>query len=383
MNWRCRQEIEDALWAAARSRLPEEALRRKRLLQAVTERTRIYTSERQRLGSLRSDPFDLAARALFFTVADAAKIGVPLAELAGRGCLELGRPLRVLDVGAGVGAMSLGLWSWLADRQESGTPIELAAVDVDRDALELFRAAATRLPDRPPLEMETRIADASSAWPGHGNFDLVLAGSVLNELGEAERVAVVRRLVGATAEHGSVIVIEPALRETSRALHGLRDAILEEGSAGVFAPCTRQGTPCPALAVESDWCHEERPASLPELAAQMANATGLRDGGLKFSYLVLRRDVRNVAADDRAWLRVVSRPKRSKGQREMFVCGDGGRAPLRLNKRNQSPDNKALARARRGSLVAVSRAPEGTARFDVCRDDRASVIDPALEGEQP
>src|SRR5205085_918049 len=84
--------------------------------------------DRDRLGAPASPIGDLAARALFFTIADAAKIRVPLAELAGRGLDRCGGGrVRVLDVGAGCGAMTLGLVAHLAARAEA--PAATASID--------------------------------------------------------------------------------------------------------------------------------------------------------------------------------------------------------------------------------------------------------------
>ena len=96
-----------------------------------------------------------------------------------------------------------------------------------------------------------------------------------------------RALIG-LADHGAVIVIELALRETARGLHELRDAILARGGH-IFAPCTRRLAPCTALIDPADWCHQDRAVTLPRRTAELARLTHLRDGGLKFAYLVVRK----------------------------------------------------------------------------------------------
>src|SRR5262245_36674675 len=68
---------EEALWGAIGEVEP------KALRAAILERSRRYTSDRARLASplpAREEARDRAARALFFGLADAAKIAVPLAE---------------------------------------------------------------------------------------------------------------------------------------------------------------------------------------------------------------------------------------------------------------------------------------------------------------
>jgi SAM-dependent methyltransferase len=361
------QEVEDALWQAARAVLPAAAL--SDLSTAVIERSRRYTSERERLGERPGGPVaaaDLAARALFFTVADAPKVMVPLAELAGRGLLPDRAPLRIADLGAGVGAMSLGAAAWLR------RPVSIHAVDSDVDALELFEEAVAELPASwPPIELRTEPRDLASLRLEPGAYDLVLAGTVLNELTEHDARALVREAIAAVGEDGAVILVEPALRDTSRALHALRDQVIEQELAHVFAPCIRTGAPCPSLADERDWCHEDRPTELPRRAATLAGATGLRGHGLKFSYVTLRHGPEALVEPGPGQaLRVVSHVRKLKGKIECIGCGDDGWRALRLLRRHRSLANRGFERARRGEVVRV---PGGD---DLGRDDRVERIDP-------
>lgn len=385
MQWRCRQEVEDALWAAARAQLPAMALERKRLLQAITERTALYTTERDALRAVARQEMpstDLAARALFFGVADAAKISIPLHELAGRNLLPPGETWRVLDLGAGGGAMGLGLLSYLADHHP-GVGVQIDAVDLDDKALAIYSAALAQVAQSAMELGATEIrTQAMSALDFHitaDSYDLVIVGTMLNELTGAERTTLASRAMQGVKGEGALIVIEPALRETSRALHRVRDSLISE-SATIFAPCTRSSAPCPALSDERDWCHEDRAGVLPNRARQMAQTTGLRDGGLKFSYLVARHGDESLVpvAEDELALRVVSQPQRGKGQRECFACSDCGRQRVRLLKRNRNGGNRFFDRAKRGDVLVTNRATmSGGERHDVTREQAVALLRPA------
>jgi len=377
-------EVEDALWRAAGRRLPASVLRPGRLAEAVLERTRRYTSERARLAEPlagEAAAADLAARALFFAATDSAKIALPLAELAARDLVPASAPLRVLDLGAGAGAMTLGLAAYLA---RSGRPRDLAVVAADRDAaaLGLLVDAAGELAGAlgSRIAVEARPVDVLGLSPPPAAFDLVLAGGLMNELAEPARAPLLDRGLAALASGGALIAIEPALRETSRALHRLRDQVVARGAAHVFAPCTRAGLPCPALADERDWCHEDRPLALAPRTSSIAAATGLRDTGIKFSYLVLRRDPAPIAAPPagRVALRVVSEPRKAKGRRELTACGDAGWVALRLLKRHRSDANRPFERARRGDLLLVG---EPAADRDLSEADAVDRIAAAREGD--
>jgi ribosomal protein RSM22 (predicted rRNA methylase) len=342
-------ELEDVAWMAARDVVGDAALATPALARAIVDRSRRYTSERERISERSTG--DLAARATFFTVADAMKVAIPLGELANRGAIPLRRPLHVVDVGAGCGALSLGLVATLASEATRGATLELTLIDRDVDALRIAGAALRDLTTRcgTIASITTRAADVTdTAIPP---ADLVLAGTVLNELPEAARAPLVNRALAALADDGALVIVEPALRDTARALHALRDTVLATG-AHVFAPCTRQGAPCPMLANPDDWCHEDRSVTLPPRTAELARLTHLRDNGLKFAYLVLCKQPLALVDRPHAW-RVVSEPMASKGKLEIYGCSDVGRVPLRLLRRHRSDANRAFERAQRGDVVVT------------------------------
>jgi hypothetical protein len=214
-----------------------------------------------------------------------------------------------------------------------------------------------------------------------GTFDLIVAGQLISELDvgvpDAERVQrhsalVARWLERNLRDHGSLVLVEPALRDRTRHLHRVRDALVSAPWPGatVFAPCLH-GAPCPALAREADWCHEDLPVDVPPWLVPIARAAGLRREGLTFSYLVLRKDGARVAdalqaPAGGARLRVVSDVLRTKGKREVFLCGElssgGLRVPgrartMRLD-RDAREGNAAWERLSRGDVLAIRPAPE-------------------------
>lgn len=363
--------IEDALLAAARRHLPAAVLGGPGLTAAVIDRSRRYTSERARLATPARPDADLAARALFFTVADAGKLPAVLAELtaarAPAGFLS-GPTVRVLDLGAGCGAMTLGLVTALAARGFTGR-VEVTLVDRDRGALAIAGDAIAAVAAALGVACRSTIEVGDAAAPRPGGFDLVVAGTVLNELDAAAAAAVLDGMVAALAPAGVAIAIEPALRATSRALHALRDRAIAGGAVAVLAPCTRRAAPCPALADERDWCHDHRPLTLPPRAHTLATVTGLRDGDAKWSFLALARAA--AAPPPLDGYRIVDDPRAGKGKHELVGCGADGWVAIRLLRRHRTEANRAIERARRGELYAIARPPEGGA-LDLGPDDRVS-----------
>jgi SAM-dependent methyltransferase len=257
-----------------------------------------------------------------------------LAELYGGGATA---PGRALDLGAGTGAAGAAL------RARFGAALEVVAVD---------RVAAPGVVAA-DLEREAPV--------GLGRFDLVVAAHLLGELFLGDPPprrldALARRVLAWTrdllAPGGLVVLLEPALRETSRALLGVRDRLLTAG-LGVVAPCFWVG-PCPALARERDWCHDA------------VRVPAGRVPRVDFSYLALRSVP--VEAPPLDALRVVSDRLVEKGRLKVFACGASGRhAFVRLD-RDAASANAELDELERGDVAMIAGAREATDGLRVVAD---------------
>jgi hypothetical protein len=260
----------------------------------------------------------------------------------------LGGVRRVIDLGAGTGAAGETVRSTLA---APGRPIDVVGVD--------------QVPGPGVVVADVRWQARPAGV--EGEFDLLVAAHLLNELAVSmsfgERVALVfawcRELL---TEEGLCILIEPALRQTSRDLLAIRDRMVSAGFA-VLAPCFWQG-PCPALARERDWCHDSAPWG-----------DGARPGRSRvdFSYIVLAR--RGERTTDRRIFRVVSDPLREKGRLRLFGCGPAGRHPLVRLDRERSEENQGFEEAERGDVLVVgdgTQAADGLRVFSNTRVERRS-----------
>ena len=315
------------------------------------------------------------ARLGFGFARDVPKGAGAVRELVATGALGGGgATLRLLDVGSGLGATTWGVVRAI-EAAGAGHGTEATWVESEAAALELGLDILSRRPDSDRLRVRPihRTLRSSTDLDDLGQFDLVLVGQLLSELDVgldgAERLNRQAALLGGllqnqTKEHGSLVIVEPALRDRTRHLHAVRDRLLLLG-ATVFAPCTH-AAPCPALAMESEWCHEDIPVDLPAWVVPVARAAGLRREGLTFSYLVLRKDGIDLARvlpelpRARNPLRVVSAQMRSKGKREAFLCGplhkgEGGslvaaRAKAMRLDRDASTQNAAWEELMRGDV---------------------------------
>jgi len=239
-------------------------------------------------------------------------------------------PSRALDLGAGTGAAGEAL------RAQFGGDLQVVGVD---------RVAGPGVV----------TADLAVALPAvEGRFDVIVAAHLLGELyldldfdacvdARAQRVLTWAEAL--LAPSGTLILVEPALRETSRALLAVRDQLLALSDLEIVAPCFWTGA-CPALANPRDWCHD---------AVQDGADVNRR---VDFSYLVLRDRWRPIPGQMR--YRVVSDPLPEKGRLKLYACGPIGRhAFVRLD-RNESPSNAAFGKLVRGDIARIAGEVEAT-----------------------
>ncbi|MGE0789123.1 MAG: small ribosomal subunit Rsm22 family protein [Sandaracinaceae bacterium] len=328
-----------------------------------------------------------AARMRFYLPRDLPKIEGPLAELGHLGALPDVPRWRVLDLGAGYGTTSLGI-ARLAQRLGM-EGIDVVAVERDAAALDGFAAlstAAAREGLIAPITLEVVRSDATARGAQNHRCDLVAFGLSLGEMFRAEpdrdareaaREQLVRSYASGLAEGGALIVLEPALRASARALSRMRDRIAADpgdDALRVVAPCTHDG-PCPMLARERDWCHAELAMELAPELAKIAEAAELRRSRLTYSYLALTRGAQPPQGDVR-W-RIVAGPVASKGKREWDACGGTsdatGLVRLRRLERDMKKHPIALDTARRGALARLGEAARVGESLRVRSDDDCSI----------
>ncbi len=349
------------------------------LTQAVSALSRVYNG----LEDAKNTPGHhlLAARLGFSFARDVPKAAFAIRELIDARLIQT--PLRMLDVGSGLGAMTFGVAAALANAQHEGK-VHSTWIDTDADAMRVGLSIARRASHVGGVEVEVKTHHRASI---KGDFDLIMLGQVLSEmdleLDEDARAtrhqAVLQEWFNQLSIGGALVVVEPALRDRTRHLHRVRDRLARAGVAP-FAPCLHAEA-CPALAAPTDWCHEDRSLDLPQWLAPLARAAGLRWQGLTYSYLVLRKDgasLRQAIGDQRGLVRVISRAIVSKGKRELVVCGQvlRGESLVSASARAAVLDRDHEGReswdeAGRGDLLAIDPpANEGVCRL---RLDRTSI----------
>ena len=251
---------------------------------------------------------------------------------------------RVLDFGSGPGTAAL------AAVDELDKP-QLTLVDVVGEALRdaewlLVTHAAGRATFRFHPEVPAK------------RYDLVIAANVLAELRDAGDL---RRVIERVLEPaGYLVLIEPALQETTRRLTTWRDELAAAGWK-VAAPCLG-AIRCPMASDPERWCHQDRPWGRPSGVADIDRRLGLDREALQFSYLIVTKAGRTRAdVAPGAW-RVVSNAHRAKGRVWMTLCGaKESLVESELLTRFRSDDTADYEHARRGDVLRIE--PEAAGRF--------------------
>lgn len=300
----------------------------------------------------------------------------PISYVQGRILLrEAGHPAAsALDLGAGPGPLSLALLDHGVRR----------VVACDRNARGL--ALARRLAGKAGCLLETAPWDGSSGEPPEGTFDLATLGHVLNELwtGSPDRIerrfALLEEIARRLSPGGRLLIIEPALRETTQDLLRLRDRLVDAGYR-IKSPCVFQGH-CPAL--PDSTCHGEFDWPLPGMVRDIARRSRISAGEhLRMSYLIA--ELPGKAPFDAAFsldegenggpYRVVSERMLSKsGRFRYFVCGTLGRFTLSAKREGASPGIGIFFSLNRGDLIRFSGTEKRENGLGLTAESRITVV---------
>ena len=317
-----------------------------------------------------------------------AAVQYVLADLAAADLL--GRHLRVLDVGAGVGGPALGL----ADLLAPDALLEYHAVEPSAAASVLSTLLETTGRNVHPTVHRERI---EAFDPPVEAFDLVVFSNVLSELDEP--ATQVERTLDWLDPEGSVVALAPADRETATGLRTVERAVETSTDATVYAPTVRLWPH--ERPASTSWSFDRKPSlatpafqrrldegrrtgqELTETAESGDEVTDRQPGDgefvnadVQFAYSVLRRDgeravrfrptqgaVAKLAASERHVTERVDcavlklSPDLSEGGNPLFLVGDGSQQLDHFAVVTEStPLNRALVEAGYGELLLVERA---------------------------
>jgi ribosomal protein RSM22 (predicted rRNA methylase) len=376
---------------AAQSAQPSRDL--SKISRSVASLSELYTRRRPELhGKLLQDDDLRAAYLSYFLPLNLCKNRQILKEiwLNSKSRPLFSSSLRVLDLGCGPGSMLLGFLDFLVDLPRLEGHLNFCAIDLLRENLDDARFFAEWWvsqffagPDKTFRERDITLhffrADMRHplSLPDQELFHFILIGNVMNELfrGEIHRIEsryeIISRLVKRwLVPEGFLILLEPALKETSRDLLLLRNELVRQDGLNVYSPCLHNN-PCPAVSAgnPNDWCHEDRPWHLPRVLRNSNQRLFKTVDAIKYSYVVLTRQnitvadsaipnssgVENLPSKDLQLWRVVSEAIEEHGRSCAFLCGISGREKTTLLNKHKSSSNCAFKKLRRGQVIATHR----------------------------
>lgn len=339
--------------------------------ESVAELSRLFTKERTALGgAYLNDPALAAAYLRYFLPVNLCKLQALFDELPDDPWRVTGDArFTVLDLGAGPGTGGLAILDWLHHRGHPSANLSVVAIDSSRPALrqaDRLWNSYSRLAQTKGATLETYEASLAPTLDGilsdaarrTAHYDLIILANCLNELFTTSpdpvgaRTNLVVELLPLLKPSGTLMLLEPALRQTSRELHLLRDRLLNEKRCTLYSPCLHEGN-CPALVNPDDWCHEERGWEPPASIQEIDRKVGFIKDALKFSYLLLRTDGRTIAERSQQTFRMVSELRKLKGDTRAWLCNELGRSEVGRLDRVKSEANSLWDECQRGTIVRV------------------------------
>ncbi|MFZ9201521.1 MAG: methyltransferase [Opitutales bacterium] len=308
-----------------------------------------------------ADPRLLAAYGLFFLPQAWARTGWALAHAIDLRGWRPSRPnARILDLGSGAGGCGLRAARKLTELG-IGT-VELVAVDRSATALAALESVAGSACTKATVNTRLGEARETETWP-EGDYDLIVAGFVLNELGlreDGEREGWMKRLSARLAPGGLLVLIEPALRATAEPLRRLSDARARKSPRRIGPEV--DALPCPLLGGEH-WDHEVREWTPPPVTEYLNRKLHRDLGAIRFSQALFSDAALTPLPSDAA--RVVAEPQLLKGLYRIVVSQGGRLRTVEVPTRGLAKREAKLLAAgfARGDIVALPDSADARQRL--------------------
>ncbi len=319
-----------------------------------------------------------------------AAIQYVLRDLTTAGLLD--RSLSVCDIGAGVGGPALGLIDSLPD----DALLTYRAIEPSADAADLLASLfATTGPN-----VHTRVdREAAETAALEGPYDLIIFANVLSELDDP--VAVAERFLDALAPDGTMVLLAPADRNTTRTLRTVERALVDDGSATTFSPTLRLWPH--VQPTDEGWSFAVGPElDPPPLQRTLQTAAETDDGAfvntaVKYAYALVRTDGRRriaVDPDPATWARLADSETNvgnrvdimavklsadlAEGDNPLFRIGDGSQSTDHFAVlAKETTLNRALRQADYGTVLMIESGlilwNDDEAAYNVVIDDETVV----------
>lgn len=263
-----------------------------------------------------------------------------------------------MDLGTGSGGI---LWALALYAHEHNLPIQqVYAVDHNLHMLkeakklwtQMTRKMGMNLPELVTYKQDLLNIQKLETPDFYHKVDIVFCSNVLNEfskMSEASKLTLFKTIaLHVLKKNGMLVIIEPALSASTRALMEFRDLFLENIAAEVPLPCGHESS-CPMLKNPKDWCHFEIEWQPPKMRKRIEDSLGYNSGLLKYSYLVFRKkSMSPKVKTDRKKYRALSPALKSGIGYCVLLCSESDVLSLYFDK-----SNKTLRNIQRGNVIEM------------------------------
>ncbi|MFP4218357.1 MAG: small ribosomal subunit Rsm22 family protein [Salinarchaeum sp.] len=295
-----------------------------------------------------------------------AAIQYVLRDLTTAGLLD--RSVSVCDVGAGVGGPALGLIDSLPD----DALLTYRAIEPSDAAADLLTSLLSATGPNSHSQIDRTAAETADI---EGPYDLIIFANVLSELDDP--VAVTERFLDALAPDGTMMLLAPADRNTTRTLRTVERALVDDGPATTFSPTLRLWPH--ARPTDEGWSFavgpelDRSPLQTTLQAAAPTDEDAFVNTSVKYAYALLRTDGRRriaVDPDPSMWARLADSEPHVGDRIDLMAVklsadlAEGANPLFRIGDGSQSTDhfavlaketslNRALREADYGTLMTI------------------------------
>lgn len=240
--------------------------------------------------------------------------------------------LRVLDLGCGEGAGSIGIYSVFGDKIKY-----FKGIDNSYERLKYYDEFM-KITETDFESINMNINDVNNM--NLNEFDIIISSNLLYEIGIDKSIRFINKLLRKMNNDTILILVEPALKESSQILMNIRDDIIKKN---FVIPCSHKGS-CP-LILKDGWCYKVLRWVYP-LFMEIINRKLFRDLRLKFSYLVIKKedeDIKNTFC-------FLSNTKIEKGKYKNNFCSKDGIINCMLLKKELNDKNRIFKDIEHGDI---------------------------------
>lgn len=311
-----------------------------------------FTTDRpEQFTTYLDNPDVLTAYALAFAPQTYARVYAALEGILTRLPDFPKRPLRILDLGSGLGSAALAAYDLFLSR--TGCAPQVTCVDWSASAL---KAASELIPGVTTIHANLKDCQPSAT------YDLIVSSFAFNEAFTTSQTALeaLQMWLGALTQDAPsfFLLLEPADRIAVPKLHALRAPLRDYP---LYAPCPH-GYTCPMVATQDGVCHDVRSFKPERTLTLLCRYLRGTIADVKYALLAFgRKDGPQASGfNDPEFLRLVGPVDKAKGLITCRVCaGDGRLKRLEIPSSSLDADRRhALLDRERGDCAWLSGALE-------------------------